>query len=391
MDEPGKGLYGLGCMKKPLLRAGSWGSGWGQVGLAGLCATLVVGSLGGCAARAQAIATPRSTDARSATPNEIPKLLHEARDLQEQGLLAEATATLERALIQCRALQPAEPKTLALVLGDLSSALVRQQQVPRARTLLTEAFSLVTPGSFEDDQRLFQLHMVLAESYRYEAQPAGAVEHFERAVAAAARHEEQLAVEEIEALERLAKTLESLGQSADRARMRAYAIAMRTPGLQRRALSLVGQALFRREGLEVLRQRGGFARRRLRDSSTAVDIALEDALTFEPIASVVAPPTPQTRLEGHTVSNAARVVAAMRAGFRTCYQRALTETPNTQGSVKLHLKVGPGGEVLVVQALALSLPKSCVDCVMERAVGSQFDPPEGGSAVIAVPVTFVKQ
>ena len=164
MDESGKGLYGLGCMKKPLLRAGSWGLGWNHVGLAGLCGTLLVGALSGCAASAQV--TPRSTKIRSAVPHEIPILLDEARDLQEQSLLVEATTTLERALTQCRALQPPEPKTLALVLGDLSSALVRQQQVPRARTLLTEALTLVTPGSLEDDQRLFQLHMVLAESYR---------------------------------------------------------------------------------------------------------------------------------------------------------------------------------------------------------------------------------
>ena len=81
----------------------------------------------------------------------------------------------------------------------------------------------------------------------------------------------------------------------------------------------------------------------------------------------------------------------MRKGFRTCYQRAFTEMPDAQGSVRLLLKVGRDGEVLMVQALALGLPKSCVDCIFERALAGQFDPPEGGSAVIAVPVTFVKQ
>ena len=59
--------------------------------------------------------------------------------------------------------------------------------------------------------------------------------------------------------------------------------------------------------------------------------------------------------------------------------------------MKLHLKIGPNGEVLVVQTLALGLPKSCVDCIMERAITSEFEPPKGGSAVIVLPVTFVKQ
>jgi hypothetical protein len=32
-----------------------------------------------------------------------------------------------------------------------------------------------------------------------------------------------------------------------------------------------------------------------------------------------------------------------------------------------------------------------VSCVQARASAAQFAPPEGGSAVIVVPVTFVKQ
>jgi hypothetical protein len=32
-----------------------------------------------------------------------------------------------------------------------------------------------------------------------------------------------------------------------------------------------------------------------------------------------------------------------------------------------------------------------VACVQNRARSGQFDPPEGGSAVLVVPVTFVKQ
>ena len=97
-------------------------------------------------------------------------------------------------------------------------------------------------------------------------------------------------------------------------------------------------------------------------------------------------------VSGGTVSNAARVVAGMRAGFRNCYQRGLAENPDAAGSIRLTIRVGAGGEVAGVSPSASgSLPASVVSCVVARAQAAQFDPPEGGSAVIAVPVTFVKQ
>ncbi len=97
-------------------------------------------------------------------------------------------------------------------------------------------------------------------------------------------------------------------------------------------------------------------------------------------------------VSGGTVSNASRVVAAMRAGFRACYNRGLAENPDSQGSIRLSIKVGPGGEVQGVGASPSgNLPGSVVSCVRARAQAAQFDPPEGGSAVVVVPVTFVKQ
>jgi hypothetical protein len=95
---------------------------------------------------------------------------------------------------------------------------------------------------------------------------------------------------------------------------------------------------------------------------------------------------------GGTVSNASRVVAGMRAGFRACYQRGLSENPDAAGSIRLTIRVGAGGEVAGVSASPSgSLPASVVSCVQARAQAAQFDAPEGGSAVIQVPVTFVKQ
>lgn len=93
-----------------------------------------------------------------------------------------------------------------------------------------------------------------------------------------------------------------------------------------------------------------------------------------------------------SVSNASSVVAGMRAGFRRCYQQALDQNPDIQGSIKLTIRVGPGGEVSGVSSSPSgNLPPSVVACVEARARAGQFAPPDGGSAVVQVPVTFVKQ
>ena len=92
---------------------------------------------------------------------------------------------------------------------------------------------------------------------------------------------------------------------------------------------------------------------------------------------------------GGSIGNAQRVVAGMRAGFRNCYQRGLGENPDAGGSIMLAVRVAPGGEVEdVIPTSPGGLPDSVIACVVARVRASQFDPPDGGSAIINVPVTF---
>jgi hypothetical protein len=99
-----------------------------------------------------------------------------------------------------------------------------------------------------------------------------------------------------------------------------------------------------------------------------------------------------TSVAGGQVSNASRVVARMRAGFRACYTRALAANPDASGRISLALRIGPGGEVTQVTASSSgNLPASVVNCVRSRAKAGRFAPPQGGSAVVSVPVNFIKQ
>lgn len=92
------------------------------------------------------------------------------------------------------------------------------------------------------------------------------------------------------------------------------------------------------------------------------------------------------------VSGAAGVVAQMKAGFRRCYQRGLEQNPDISGRIDLMITVGAGGNVSNVSGSPNgNIPSSVVECVKSRARAAQFSPPDGGSAAISVPVSFVKQ
>lgn len=95
---------------------------------------------------------------------------------------------------------------------------------------------------------------------------------------------------------------------------------------------------------------------------------------------------------GGSVGNASSVVAGLRAGFRACYNRGLATDPDASGKIDLKLRIGPGGEVTgVAAAVTGNIPAGVLNCVKGRAKAARFSPPEGGSAVVSVPVSFVKQ
>ncbi|MFO0550187.1 MAG: AgmX/PglI C-terminal domain-containing protein [Polyangiaceae bacterium] len=92
------------------------------------------------------------------------------------------------------------------------------------------------------------------------------------------------------------------------------------------------------------------------------------------------------------VANANAVVASMAAGFRRCLNQSLKDEPKIEGKVVVETKVGPNGEVQSAKAKPGSaLPKSLVDCVVARVSSGQFSPPEGGSAVLQIPVSLAGQ
>ncbi len=93
---------------------------------------------------------------------------------------------------------------------------------------------------------------------------------------------------------------------------------------------------------------------------------------------------------GGNVANASATVARMKGRFRQCYQTGLNSNPEMAGSVTLVAKIGANGEVKSVSGGGGALGP-IVGCLKGVVSGGGFSPPEGGSAIVSIPITFVKQ
>jgi len=92
------------------------------------------------------------------------------------------------------------------------------------------------------------------------------------------------------------------------------------------------------------------------------------------------------------VSNAERVVAGLRAKFRSCYNKGLAQDPGMSGSVTIAAKVAPNGEVTSADnAGGGGLSPDVISCIQRVVKNAQFDAPGGSGSTINIPVKFVQQ
>ncbi len=93
---------------------------------------------------------------------------------------------------------------------------------------------------------------------------------------------------------------------------------------------------------------------------------------------------------GGAVSDADRVIAGLRPGFKSCYNKGLSSDPSMAGKIILAIKVQPNGDVeSVSKAGGTGLSSEVEACIMNKAKHASFN--GGSGATIQVPVTFVQQ
>jgi hypothetical protein len=95
---------------------------------------------------------------------------------------------------------------------------------------------------------------------------------------------------------------------------------------------------------------------------------------------------------GGEIANLNRVVAGMRAGFRSCYQRALADAPAYVGKLNIKLTVDAQGAVPAAKVTSPQYHGVVFGCIEARAKAAQFDPPAGGkTATVTFSVTLSQQ
>jgi len=292
---------------------------------------------------------PGVADARAV---KIEALLRSGHALSLAHKTKEAEATLREGVALAWGFGSPWEQLRARGLSELARTLLAEGRGAEARAAVEEALPLLKAGALDDDQRISELETTRAEALRDEQQLAAAVTPFTAAVAATERHPAQLAPALVAISLRLADTLELLGRRQD-------------------AKQVLERALFVAKQPAV----GAGLAGRLNSALAA----------FNDVHGVEHP------MLAAMSANTTRQVAAMQAEFRTCYNASQAEERDVAGRVALVISIAADGHVSGVKTNGNGLPVSTVDCLVQRASVARFEPPKGGSAVITVPVTFVKQ
>jgi tetratricopeptide (TPR) repeat protein len=389
--------------------------GWDGTGRALMCAQIATACiLCGCAGSA-----PGSQSARVAqepAPTELRQaqsLLDVARRALRAQRTSDAVNSSEQALLALKrggVVSHADLIIIAYTYVDLARVLMQASRAATARGALADAMSLLKPGRKPDDAGIVYAQQALGDLSLQELDPVTALAAFSTASAVAARHKPEWASREIAALTGLAKAQRELHRPADMRSSWERALYLdehfpdRDSPRYETILSLVaayssvgdpraGQLFARYHGFQ-----------RIMDIATATfayGTASFDrpkpapSTALSPVSASASAPTlalgalPTELLTPPADSDPARVVKDMRAGFQACLQASPAQSAGQRGMVRLLIKVDKRGTVGAVSSLTLGLPVTLTDCLLARASTAMFDPPEGGSIVLAVPMTFV--
>src|SRR5690606_30755430 len=97
------------------------------------------------------------------------------------------------------------------------------------------------------------------------------------------------------------------------------------------------------------------------------------------------------RVASGRVPGADQAIAAMRSGFRRCFQKSLSQGSSPEGRTVLIISIDSGGAVENVHARSEKMDRATVSCLADEARRAQFNPPETDHAVLEVPVVLVQQ
>jgi len=314
-----------------------------------------------------------------------------AAGFSREGRFSEAKEPLARALAIRRRL-PSPPSVVGDTLVELANVTWRVGDNREAQRLISEAMAMTPSGSEAGDKIIFRAQVMLGDSFASEGNPNGALAPYAVAAAAAGRHEPTLSADEITALMRIATTQSQLTRVHEEVETleRATAIAERAKDLGLVDVVVALAVAYRQSGnperAEALYERYQVSKRKLHVRERRFEDDAEEPAEHRGTSAEA--PGHSKPLEPQ-VANAAMTVAAMRPGFRACYQAGLRENQELRGGVSLSIHVEQSGTVETVSAHTIGIPLGVVDCMLLRVGAAHFDAPVGGSTSILLPVRLV--
>ena len=94
-------------------------------------------------------------------------------------------------------------------------------------------------------------------------------------------------------------------------------------------------------------------------------------------------------LRGVLWANGSQALATAQAGLQGCYDMGLREDPRLRGTIRVTARIGPRGAVMSLEETHEGLSPTLVACVLSTLQRTPFAAPEGGSATVVVPVSFL--
>jgi len=196
--------------------------------------------------------------------------------------------------------------------------------------------------------------------------------------------------------EELALDFEQCVFTGARGRLGEYAISVLVPGFEPETVEGI---IVRLDGCEVMTQKVLIGLPRLSEYDGG---ALPPPLAriWRPDAGIeYFPDRGATVVVGDpmgstSITNAPRVLAGMRAGFRACYVRALSVDANLEGSLRIAARVSAEGNVISAKPLVdVRLSAGCLNdeligCVLRRVEVASFVPPAAGPETLVFPIRF---
>lgn len=340
------------------------------LGLGSVCA--------GCApARQELVVSAAAKRSGAQVAEQIESLRRDGLAYNSAGLFVEAEPRWSKALLLLQEQPEPEPALLIEVLSGLAVSYRGAGRPTQSREAAAAALRLLEPGSASGDAQIWRLERGIGLSYGAQGRSTLAIASHRQALAAAARHPDQLRENVIRSEMDLSVILIGAGDDSSATTSAEEALQLaRAQGTRDR---MTHDAILNLIATYVDVGRWEAAQKLVEDERGVVRIwrpryaAPENA----PLDEAVLRPRPHG-----TIVGSGEVGARLSDAWAYCAYKFRGAGEASARTARLSTVVGRDGGVSEVALTAFGLSERAADCMVLEAAATKFPPPEGDGAVI---------